>query len=224
MKAQGSSEYLLILGAILIIGIAAVSFVISSAGKSGEISQLQSEAYWRSARPIGILEAYGSVIRIGNNAQDTLVIRVVNNEPYPIKILNITVNGNASEIRYGNQKSYDDWQHVVIGPFSCIGRCSINLATSESVFIQISHDSICNKPRLYGRSASANSIVKDAKAQLRVYYEKKGITQVMVPEIELKFTCLDYFLCKESYLNTCMQRYDTFSFCDEDGACVYIQN
>jgi len=58
MRGQGATEYMILLGAVLIIGLAVVSLLSFSSSTSKGISQSESQLYWQgSANPIRVIEA-----------------------------------------------------------------------------------------------------------------------------------------------------------------------
>jgi len=53
-KAQGATEYLVVLGAVLLVSVVVVQAVSSSSSSGIELREQQSDAYWKSATPFSI--------------------------------------------------------------------------------------------------------------------------------------------------------------------------
>lgn len=57
MKGQGATEYLMLLGAVLLIGLVVISLLSFYPGTAGDTGITQSQIYWNSARVFSIKEA-----------------------------------------------------------------------------------------------------------------------------------------------------------------------
>jgi hypothetical protein len=93
IKAQGSTEYLVLLAVVLIIALVSIVLLGFFPGTSLDAKELQSKAYWSSASPIAIVEWAASV---HGPATSTLpYFRIRNTGSYPIRITAI-VSKNAT--------------------------------------------------------------------------------------------------------------------------------
>jgi len=77
MKGQGSSEYLVLFGAVLLIALVAALWV-GNFMPQGDATESEAHAYWAGVRPISIKE-YSQV-------GDTMQLSLFNNEPDSRKI------------------------------------------------------------------------------------------------------------------------------------------
>ena len=86
-RGQGATEYLVILGAVLLVALAVMSVSGQATPSSASIKEQQSSAYWSGTYPISI-----SVLKL---TSDTLSLKLVNRESQKIRITSIQV-GNSS--------------------------------------------------------------------------------------------------------------------------------
>ena len=224
MKAQASSELLLILSAVLIIGLVVIGLFVFYSGNANETNQAQSDLYWRNARPISVIESLGSTKEKSVGVvQDTTILSLANRERGQITITNITIDGNSNELRYGGQISIDGLGHQVLGPDICntlTGTCAIPISPGETITIQIIHSSICNQPISGGSSASANSVRRSADVELAIKYERDGIPQAQYGAVKLRYQCHDFFNCQS---NDQCTKYGAYAPSCVSGACVQAE-
>ena len=104
-KGQGASEYLMILGAVLIVALAAASLIGYFGGFAGDITSQESKAYWVGyARPFSIYDAFyngnGGICRAGDSAPypPQIELSVKNNDKYPLNLTAIYISGNTTAI------------------------------------------------------------------------------------------------------------------------------
>ena len=99
-KAQGTTEYLIILAVIIVIALVVVGVLTFIPGLGGGISEQQSQSYWNGASPFGLLavklNSTGSIIQITlqNNTSQKLTL---NNVGIGSKIINDTNTLNPGE-------------------------------------------------------------------------------------------------------------------------------
>jgi len=86
-RAQGATEYLVILGAVLLVSLVAVSAVGQSASSGSTIKEEQSSAYWSSTTPIAF-----SSFKLNSNA---LSLKLTNRESQKIRITSIKADNGA---------------------------------------------------------------------------------------------------------------------------------
>lgn len=65
LKAQGATEYLVLLAVVLIVALVSVALLGFFLGMASDAQETQSKAYWSSASPISIVE-WGA--RTGNTS------------------------------------------------------------------------------------------------------------------------------------------------------------
>jgi len=97
LRAQGATEYLVLLAVVLIIALVAIALLGFFPGMAADAQLEESEIYWRGAAPISIVEASAinadNPFRSGNFSVPYLRIRNTGN--YPIAITKVWA-GNTS--------------------------------------------------------------------------------------------------------------------------------
>ena len=84
LRAQGATEYLVLLAVVLIVALVSVALLGFFPGMASDAQLTQSQTYWRSASPIAIVEATAGPLDAGVWAYPYL--RVKNSGAYPIRI------------------------------------------------------------------------------------------------------------------------------------------
>jgi hypothetical protein len=87
MKAQGATEYLVLLAVVLIVALVSVALLGFFPGMATDSQIAQTQAYWRSSSPIAIVEDGARVY--SGNAITYLYLRVRNAGAYPIRITGV---------------------------------------------------------------------------------------------------------------------------------------
>ena len=97
MKAQGATEYLVLLAIVLIVALVSVALLGFFPGMATDAQRTQSEMYWKGATPIAILEGdAANYNNIGRGTNFTITyLRIRNNGPDKITITKI-IAGNDS--------------------------------------------------------------------------------------------------------------------------------
>jgi hypothetical protein len=95
IRAQGATEYLVLLAVVLIVALVSVALLGFFPGMASDARLTQSQAYWQSAAPISITEANAKLVchAAGNFTYPYLRLR--NTGAYPITITKIYA-GSAS--------------------------------------------------------------------------------------------------------------------------------
>jgi hypothetical protein len=100
MKAQGATEYLVLLAVVLIVALVSVALLGFFPGMASDAQETQSKAYWQSASPIAIVE-WGAKYGQDSGYIDFTApfLRLRNTGQYPIKITKVIGNnGSASYV------------------------------------------------------------------------------------------------------------------------------
>ena len=84
IRAQGATEYLVLLAVVLIVALVSVALLGFFPGMASDAQITQSQTYWRSATPIAIPEALARVASF--NTATIPYLRVKNNGMYPIRL------------------------------------------------------------------------------------------------------------------------------------------
>jgi len=91
MKGQGATEYLVLLAVVLIVALVSVALLGFFPGMASDAQITQSQAYWKSAQPVAVVEA-GARYYSGTSFP---YIRVKNNGAYPARITKILGAGGS---------------------------------------------------------------------------------------------------------------------------------
>jgi len=84
-KGQGATEYLVLLAVVLMIALVSIALLGFFPGLAGDAKATQSQSYWKSARPFGILEH--------SQATTFLNLLIQNNDPDQRTITGILASG-----------------------------------------------------------------------------------------------------------------------------------
>jgi hypothetical protein len=101
MKAQGATEYLVLLAVVLIVALISVALLGFFPGMAGDAQATQSKIYWSGASPIAIIESGAQFVAnpgIVTNPNAVLYLRIRNNGNYPIRITKILASRNGAAI------------------------------------------------------------------------------------------------------------------------------
>ncbi len=105
MRGQGATEYLIILGVVLVIGLVVISLLGFFPGTAGETSMTESQIYWSTARPFAIQDATADSA-IGCAATGGGYRLVVHNTELGKMVLrNLTMDGTARNFCVANSTS-----------------------------------------------------------------------------------------------------------------------
>ena len=107
MKAQGATEYLVLLAVVLIVALVSVALLGFFPGMASDAQETQSKMYWSSASPISIVEVAARHLHNTAGSPEVnhtiIYLRIKNNGPYQISITKILASGNSiSVINTGN--------------------------------------------------------------------------------------------------------------------------
>ncbi len=98
LRAQGATEYLVLLAVVLIIALVAIALLGFFPGTANDAQIAESEIYWRSASPIAIVETANvrtwTVWQIATTAE----FRIRNVGVYPLRITKILGKGGSTWI------------------------------------------------------------------------------------------------------------------------------
>lgn len=100
-RAQGATEYLVILAVVLIIALVGIALLGFFPGTASEAQISESQAYWRSANPISIVETVAPLST--NPGESRPVIRVRNNGLYRLQITKMISGSTSVSMCYDSQ-------------------------------------------------------------------------------------------------------------------------
>lgn len=96
-KAQGATEYLVLLGVVLLIALVAIALLGFFPGLSADAQATESKAYWSSAYPLAIVE-WDAMGKISTSLTNPY-LRIRNVANYPITITAV-LGGNNQSINF----------------------------------------------------------------------------------------------------------------------------
>ena len=115
LRAQGATEYLVLLAVVLIVALVSVALLGFFPGMASDSQRVQSETYWRSASPVAITE-WAAVYYVpwGNIFP---YFRVKNTGAYPIRITGIIGADGAKITTFGTYSTacgavYGNWPNI----------------------------------------------------------------------------------------------------------------
>jgi len=94
LKAQGATEYLVLLAVVLIVALVSVALLGFFPGMASDSQITQSQAYWQSASPIAIVESSAGMLT--SNGYTYPYLRMRNSGAYPIRITGIIGGDGAA--------------------------------------------------------------------------------------------------------------------------------
>jgi len=100
LRAQGATEYLVLLAVVLIVALVSVALLGFFPGMASDAQITQSQTYWRSAAPISIVEANAWGTNNVPTGRGLMYMRLRNSGNYPITITKII---GTSGTNYINQ-------------------------------------------------------------------------------------------------------------------------
>jgi len=126
LKAQGATEYLVLLAVVLIVALVSVALLGFFPGMASDAQITQSQAYWQSMQPISISEfgpayAYSS---LPTGVPTNTYFRIRNNGQYRIRLEKMLGGGNTVNVYYNYPLSRSDgWGNITLSPGeeACIG-------------------------------------------------------------------------------------------------------
>jgi hypothetical protein len=108
-RGQGATEYLILLAVVLIVALVSVALLGFFPGLSADAQLTQSQAYWKSAYPLSVIEV--DAYRRGPTWPGNYLEFVVrNNAATPIKITKILSRNNNSVDGWGC------WSQITLAP------------------------------------------------------------------------------------------------------------
>lgn len=114
LRAQGATEYLVLLAVVLIVALVSVALLGFFPGMASDAQMTQSKAYWSSATPISVVE-WGAAT--DNNGYALPYFRIRNSGAYPIRITKMLGNDgqSISQIEIGTAQNISDYFYMAPG-------------------------------------------------------------------------------------------------------------
>ena len=98
LRAQGATEYLVLLAVVLIVALVSVALLGFFPGMASDSQITQSQMYWQSATPISIVESGARAYSVSGDTY--LYLRLRNNGVQPIRITKIVGGDGTSIIQF----------------------------------------------------------------------------------------------------------------------------
>jgi hypothetical protein len=120
LLGQGATEYLVLLAVVLIVALVSVALLGFFPGMATDAQIAQSQAYWRSAQPIQVIETVAAFRASGS--RNVIHLQLRNSGAYPIRITGVTGSDGAAATQfYGSScglsgAMYDMANYTYIAP------------------------------------------------------------------------------------------------------------
>jgi len=96
-RAQGATEYLVLLAVVLIVALVSVALLGFFPGMASDAQETQSQTYWKGAQPISIVESAVKYQAYGNPPYDNFpYLKLRNSGSYPIRITKLVGGDGAT--------------------------------------------------------------------------------------------------------------------------------
>ena len=99
LRAQGATEYLVLLAVVLIVALVSVALFGFFPGMASDAQITQSQTYWKSASPIAIVDS-SPAYRYSSGTYIWMYLRFRNTGAYPIRLSKILGKGASISIYY----------------------------------------------------------------------------------------------------------------------------
>jgi len=133
-KAQGATEYLVLLAVVLIVALVSVALLGFFPGIGKDAQVTQSEIYWKSASPIAIVESAAD----GYDTRTFPYLRVRNTGSYPIRITKLLAGTEyITQLWISDNSNISDYYYLAPGEekyFARLGSFTGIPATREIAF------------------------------------------------------------------------------------------
>jgi hypothetical protein len=123
MRAQGATEYLVLLAVVLVVALVSVALLGFFPGMASDAQVTQSQMYWQSAAPIAISES--SAYFESNTAVPYMRLRNIGS--YPIRMTKVVIgNGSFSQF-WGDLgcTNFTDYYYMAPGEEKRIINCCV---------------------------------------------------------------------------------------------------
>ena len=108
LRAQGATEYLVLLAVVLIVALVSVALLGFFPGMASDAQVTQNKMYWQSASPIAIVES-GAVRENGGASYTYPYLRLRNNGAYAIRLTGIIGADGAKATQFLGSNCNATW-------------------------------------------------------------------------------------------------------------------
>ena len=207
-RAQGATEYLVLLAVVLIVALVSVALLGFFPGMASDAQVTQSKAYWQSMQPIAV---GGEDARMATSVGGTSTyayLRLKNNGAYPIRITKVYAGSSYAatfycddDICHGGWTTFNisDWFYLAPGEETYFGRKTLNgnfpsramqFATgtsSGSYYLGVGSGTICQN----SSTSPGMLLVKDFGFEYIEYIDGQQITKKEIGAKPLLIKCRD---------------------------------
>jgi len=193
MKAQGATEYLVLLAVVLIVALVSVALLGFLPGMASDAQLTQSQMYWKSASPIAIVEMTAAGATNTPTDRSLPYLRLRNTGAYRITLTKVCGNNGdcATQTSIGNLSSM---VNLAPGEETYIGVPMSGLETRQIDFYVGSSASYTMV--LYGLSSSCQAaapygtmVMKNFAFEYIEYIDNNAITKKQIGAQPLVMKC-----------------------------------
>jgi len=205
LRAQGATEYLVLLAVVLIVALVSVALLGFFPGMASDAQIAQTQAYWSSASPIAVTESAAKV-RIANENQTFIYLRIRNNGATPIRITKM-LGGEGRSMLYWCNGPYNlisEYYYLGPGEERYFGNNDpgypgyFNLPENRRIYIEMdgspiyscslaAASSLCSPQ---GASSPGEVVIKDFGFEYESYIEGQAITKRQIGAKPLVIKCV----------------------------------
>ena len=148
LRAQGATEYLVLLAVVLIVALVSVALLGFFPGMASDAQLTQSKAYWQSAQPISIIEMDVKYYLAGT--LPTPYFRIRNSGAYAIRITKMISPGTAiSGVWDSDTKNMSDYYYMAPGEEKYFGSPAFGFAGLNQRLVHIYRASAIGNSALF---------------------------------------------------------------------------
>ncbi len=183
-KAQGATEYLVLLAVVLIVALVSVALLGFFPGMASDAQITQSQMYWKSMTPIAIVDS-SPAYRYSSGTYIWMYLRLRNTGNYPIRLSKILGKGDSiSEYYRGSPAGERNLTDIYLAPGEeiCISDyrvppgslCNIGVEFNPTV---IGHFTLAAVDQTCDSTGRGTATLKDFGFEYIVYIEGQQITK-----------------------------------------------
>ena len=199
-RAQGATEYLVLLAVVLVIALVAIALLGFFPGMSSDAKETESKTYWLSATPIAVVEI-GAKVAPALPTATVPYIRLRNTGTYPIRITKLlAASASINQSYNGTFADISGYAYLAPGEETFLGSTSyFALPRNREIAVFVIGSSACtNNARLCGATSICNPpgepskgtlVLKDFGFEYIAYIEGVQITKRQISK-DLVVKCI----------------------------------
>jgi hypothetical protein len=193
MKAQGTTEYLVLLAVVLIVALVSVALLGFFPGMASDAQMTQSKTYWTSASPIAIVEMDAKFAATNFTKP---YLRIENTGTYPIKITGLLSGTTALRYFYNGSayQNISDYYYLAPGEEKFFGHNGTfaGLPLNRDIGFRVptgSQHDLTNMSSLCGGTGAGTVIVNNFGFEYIIYMEGQQLTKQQIGSKPLVIKC-----------------------------------